>query len=240
MQRVESYHEAMLADRRKAIPGLSDPFGIPATARIVAESSKDPMHGKSPWKRGVVATVFWVGEEPTENNPTPNNRSAWDANWEQNFGGYDHPDQRSGWCPAAFTPRLNPFYVALPYNDVAPGGNHQPEAADVIPWFWREFRAPGISVCKGKWVAIHHDGRVCYAQWEDVGPFQTDHWQYVFGAEEPRANRNHSAGIDLSPAVRDFLQLRSGQRVEWRFVDDQEVPHGPWIDWTGDVGLPDF
>src|SRR5260370_17065361 len=36
------------------------------------------------------------------------------------------------------------------------------------------------SVCKEKWVAIRPGNRVCYAQWEDVGPFRTDHWQYVF------------------------------------------------------------
>ena len=141
-------------------------------------------------------------------------------------------------CPQGFTPQLNPFYVALPYNDVAKGGVHRPEASEVIPWFWEAYRGDGISVCKGRWVAIHHEGRVCYAQWEDVGPFEVDHWQYVFGNEAPRANRNKAAGIDLSPAVRDFLKLRSGAKVEWRFVEDREVPRGPWHDWSGGLALP--
>jgi hypothetical protein len=101
----------------------------------------------------------------------------------------------------------------------------------VIPWFWRDYRGDGISVCKDRWLAIHHVGRVCYAQWEDVGPFTVDHWQYVFGAEAPRPNRNGGAGIDLAPAVRDFLQLTSGATVEWRFVEEREVPRGPWRDW---------
>ena len=65
----------------------------------------------------------------------------------------------------------------------------------------------------------------------DVGPFEIDHWQYVFGNDSPRPNRNGGAGIDLSPAVRDFLQLRSGASVEWRFADDHEVPRGPWRNW---------
>jgi hypothetical protein len=236
--RLAGIHDRFLDNRREAFSSLSDPYGVPAPARVVAEPSRDRISADLPWKRNVVATVFWVGELPTENNPTPNTKSAWDQNWQENFGGYDQPERRDGWCPKGFTPALNPFYVALPYNDVAKGGVHRPEAAQVIPWFWENYRGDGISVCKGRWLAIHHQGRVCYAQWEDVGPFEVDHWQYVFGKESPRSNRNQSAGIDLSPAVRDFLDLRSGQKVEWRFVDDRQVPEGPWRDWSGELSLP--
>lgn len=233
-ERLAASHQELLEDRREALPALSDPFGIPAPARVVLERSTDAMRASSPWKRNVVATVFWVGELPSENNPTPNTQSAWDQNWQETYGGYDHPERRNGFLPADFSPSINPFYIALPYNDVAPGGVHRPEAPEVIPWFWENYRGDGISVCKGRWVAIHHAGRVCYAQWEDVGPFETDHWQYVFGNESPRPNRNQSAGIDISPAVRDFLKLRSGSKVEWRFVNDHEVPKGPWLSWTLD------
>lgn len=236
--RLSGVHERFLENRREALPALSDPYGIPSAARVVIESSRESMRDITPWKRNVAATVFWVGELPTENNPTPNNKSAWDQNWQENFGGYDQPDHRNGWAPAGFTPQLNPFYIALPYNDVAKGGVHRPEASEVIPWFWEDYRGDGISVCKGRWVAIHHAGRVCYAQWEDVGPFEVDHWQYVFGNESPRSNQNQSAGIDISPAVRDFLKIRSGERVEWRFMDEQQVPAGPWRNWTGRLALP--
>jgi hypothetical protein len=236
--RLAGVHEDFLENRREALPSLSDPYGVPAPARVVLEQSRDTIRPGMSWKRNVVATVFWVGELPTENNPTPNTVSAWDQNWQQNYGGYDEPDRRDGFLPAGFTPQLNPFYVALPYNDVAKGGVHRPEASEVIPWFWETYRGDGISVCKDRWVAIHYDGRVCYAQWEDVGPFEVDHWQYVFGNEAPRPNRNKSAGIDLSPAVRDFLGLRSGERVQWRFVDDRQVPRGPWRAWSNGPALP--
>jgi hypothetical protein len=236
--RLASIHERVLEDRREALPSLSDPFGVPQAARVVIERPQANFHGEAAWKRNVVSTVFWVGELPTENNPTPNTKSAWDQNWQANFGGYDQPDRREGYLPAGFIPALNPFYIALPYNDVAKGGVHRPEASQVIPWFWESYRGDGISVCKGRWVAIHRGGKVCFAQWEDVGPFEVDHWQYVFGKESPRANRNQSAGIDLSPAVRDFLNLRSGETVEWRFADDQEVPGGPWKNWSGLPALP--
>jgi hypothetical protein len=230
-ERLERLHEDLLDDRRAALPGLSDPFGVPPEARVVLEDPDEEFRRFRGWRGNVVATVFWVGEAPTENNPTPNYASAWDSNWTANFGGYDDPNRRDGYLPAGFTPKLNPFYVALPYNDIGKDWRHRPEASEVIPWFWRDYRGDGISVCKGRWVAIHKEGRVCYAQWEDVGPFQTDHWQYVFGGEEPRDNRNGGAGIDLSPAVRDYLQLRSGERVQWRFVEARDVPRGPWAGW---------
>lgn len=230
--RLSAAHSAFLENRRDALPEMSDPFGAPAAARVVIENPRDRFHSSEEWKRNVPATVFWVGELPSQHNPTPNTASAWDQNWDANFGGYDNPDRREGWLPAGFTPALNPFYIALPYNDVAKGGVHRPEASKVIPWFWESYRGDGISVCKDRWLAIHHKGRVCYAQWEDVGPFEVDHWQYVFGGESPRPNRNQAAGIDLSPAVRDFLKMKSGDTVEWRFVDDRQVPRGPWTDWA--------
>jgi len=235
-ERLDDLHGALLENRREALPGLSDPFGAPDRARLVVEDSAEATRLFRGWRSNVVGTVFWVGELPTQNNPVPNTASAWDMNWQANFGGYDHPERRKGYFPADFTPRQNPFYIALPYNDIGKNGRHREEASEVIPWFWRDYRGDGISVCKGRWIAIHREGKVCYAQWEDVGPFEVDHWQYVFGDESPRGNRNNAAGIDLSPAVRDYLGFRSGERVQWRFVEARDVPPGPWTGWDG--GLP--
>ena len=75
---------------------------------------------------------------------------------------------------------------------------------------------------------IHKGNRIAYAQWEDAGPFQTDHWQYVFGNERPKPNLNKGAGVDVSPAVRDYLGLKQTDVTDWRFVDFSEVPRGPW------------
>jgi hypothetical protein len=185
--------------------------------------------GRGVWKTNITTTVFWVGEEATVNNPVPNDKSAWDGGWRSSYGGYDNPNPgaRVNFAPHNFLPRQNPFYVALPYNDV--DDHHtRPEAAQVIPWFRSSFVRDGQSVCKGRWVAIRHGNRVCYAQWEDVGPFATDHWQYVFGNERPRPNRNHDAGLDVSPAVRDYLGLRGLDVCDWKFVDFFLIPSGPW------------
>ena len=125
-------------------------------------------------------------------------------------------------------PRQNPFYVALPYNDVE-GGHTKYEASQVIPWFKQAFVRDGQTVLKGRWLAIRHGNKVCYAQWEDCGPFRTDHWQYVFGNERPRPNLNQGAGLDVSPAVRDYLGLGNKDACDWKFAEFREVPSsGPW------------
>ena len=116
------------------------------------------------------------------------------------------PVAAADYIPINFVPRQNPFYCALPYNDVT-HGQFKPEAPLVIPWFRQAFVQQGHSVCKDRWVAIRNGNRVCYAQWEDCGPFRTDHYQYVFRNERPKPNLNHGAGLDVSPAVRDYLGL---------------------------------
>ncbi len=190
---------------------------------------KDPAYN---WRKGIVATIFWVGEEPRPGNPVGNDKSSWDPYWQQTFGGYDDPDRRDGYLPVGFYPLQSPFYVALPFNDIDPKTGLLREGADdYIPWFWEDYRGPGITVLNGRWIEIKFGHRICYAQWRDVGPFRTDDVDYVFGANRPLPNRNGNAGIDLSPAVRDMLGLRSGQKVDWRFVDVSEVTEGPWASW---------
>lgn len=212
---------------------------VPTGARqpMPAGVRRAPARSLYPWKTHITATVFWVGEQPTQNNPTPNCKSSWDMKWSENFGGYDNPAaEKRVAChttgqfrPAGFAPKLNPFYIALPYNDVMPGNRHKPEASRVIPWFHRFDPPPGRTVLKGRWVQLHFNGRSCYAQWEDCGPWVTDDWAYVFGDKRPKATQNNSAGIDISPAVRDYLGMQSHQKLHWRFVEDNQVPQGPWL-----------
>jgi hypothetical protein len=206
----------------------------PRISRPATKSAPRAGNSRShPWKNNIVTTVFWIGEQPTQNNPVPNDKSSWDVAWAKNYGGYDDPDQRNrrGYLPARFIPRQNPFYIALPYNDVT-RGRTKPEAPRVIPWFREAFVKPGKSVCKGRWVVVRYRGREAYAQWEDCGPFRTDHWQYVFGNQRPLPNLNQAAGLDISPAVRDYIGMRGGKDVtSWRFVEFREVPRGPWAQY---------
>lgn len=182
-----------------------------------------------PWKYNVFTTVFWIGERPTAHNPVPNSTSAFDSNWFRHFGGYDNPNPqaRRNFIPISFTPKQNPFYCALPFNDIS-RGHTKPEVKAVVPWYKETFVKSGQSILKGRWIAIHHNGRTCFAQWEDCGPFRTDHSGYVFGNERPRPNLNHGAGLDISPAVRDYLGMQKNEYCDWKFVDASAVPDGPW------------
>jgi hypothetical protein len=224
-------------------PGTAKPAAVP---RVVVPTGSRPttpvrpvapaVRGLYPWHLHITTTLFWIGEQPTENNPVPNCKSSWDQNWMTNYGGYDDPNPANRianhttgeFRPKAFVPKLNSFYVALPYNDVMSARQHKPEAARVIPWFGRLRPEPGESVCKGRWVQIYNGQRSCFAQWEDCGPWVTDDWEYVFGNKPPKTKQNGGAAIDLSPAIRDYLGLASGKRVHWRFVEAAEVPYGPW------------
>ncbi len=210
--------------RESAILRMEPQVVIPTASRTLSVS------GRYPWKTGIVTTTFWVGEEAAQNNPVHNHSSSWDISWAKNFGGYDNPSPaaRRNYIPAAFIPRQNPFYIALPYNDVT-RGTTKPEARVVIPWFKQAFVREGLSVCRDRWVAVRaSSGKVCYAQWSDCGPFRTDHWQYVFGNEKPKPNLNNGAGLDISPAVRDYLGLRGTDVTDWKFVDFADIPKGPW------------
>ncbi len=160
---------------------------------------QDSVRDSFPLHENITATVFWIGEKG-------NTSSSWDESWVENYGGIDDPFERNGWQPGGFLPNENPFYVALPFSE------------------------HGIreSICKNRWVEIRREGISCYAQWEDVGPFVTDDSAYVFGSKPPMNRNNNSAGIDVSPAVRDFLGMDGMATVSWRFVETGQVPAGPW------------
>ena len=48
-------------------------------------------------------------------------------------------------------------------------------------------------------------------------------------------NANHGAGIDVSPAVRDYLGLGPLGMVDWRFAEDVNVSTGPWALYTDPI-----
>lgn len=250
--RVEELENLMAQDSAELIS--SEENAVNAKSGLINRRLESPSH--YPWKTNILAKLFFVGE-PIDlgiKNSKPRghsfrSQSVWDKDWIGNYGGVDDPDpgKRRGYIPLAFVPRQNPFYVALPYNDVGEGAT-KPEAPRVIPWFRAAFVRAGRSVCKGRWVVIRHRGREAYAQWEDCGPFRTDHWQYVFanrrplpeGDNEPASaikiglsSIDSGPGICVSPAVRDYLGLDGTALCDWRFVEFREVPRGPW-DQYGD------
>ena len=101
--------------REQALAKVEPQVFVPTTSK--------PATRRFAWKAGIVTTVFWIGEKS-------NYKSSWDANWTSNYGGFDTPDSsaRRNYIPVAFIPHQNPFYCALPYNDVA-HGQFKPEGA---------------------------------------------------------------------------------------------------------------
>jgi hypothetical protein len=194
-----------------------------------------------PIHSNISTTWFYVGEPAdSDDRGIPNLQSAWDDHWQLHYGGVDSPRNRNGYLPAGFTPKQNPFYIALPYDDFTDKGSRKTDALDVVPWARQNAFGADDSYLKNRWVKISKDGRSVYAQWEDVGPFGEDDASYVFGLSKPKNILNDQAGLDVSPAVRDALSLSDLDTTDWQFVDAAQVPPGPWkttvttsqIDWN--------
>jgi hypothetical protein len=80
-------------------------------------------------------------------------------------------------------------------------------------------------------VQINQGDRTCYAQWEDVGPFEDDDFAFVFGSsKQPWNSFDAKAGLDVSPAVRQYLRMEHNGYTAWRFVEAADVPAGPWTE----------
>ncbi|HSX28341.1 MAG TPA: hypothetical protein VLF60_02730 [Candidatus Saccharimonadales bacterium] len=175
----------------------------------------------------ITTTFFWVGEPAdSENDYITNVASAWDDQWQQHFGGADTPQSRNGWWPAAFKPKENPFYIALPYNDFDAKGKRKASAQKCLPTAVQT--DANRSWCKNSWVMIRHNGQVVYAQWEDAGPLGEDDVDYVFGNSAFRNTWGAKAGLDVSPAVHDYLHLQDVDTTDWSLVPASKVPDGPW------------
>ncbi|MBK1790123.1 hypothetical protein [Persicirhabdus sediminis] len=226
-------HEQFVSDvQERNLAARFKVFEAPPKAREIAEEAQEWQDNEHPWRRGITADIFYIGQKPFRGKGKDYSKSAWDPNWQENYGGVDHPVFRKGYAPRDFIPKSNPFYIALPYNDLLANGARCPYAAEAVPWFWKVQHTEGKSVCQNRWVALHYRGKVCYAQWQDVGPYAEDDWAYVFKARYPALRLASSpAAIQVSPAVRDYLGMQKNSRISWKFIEEYEVIKGPWLDW---------
>jgi len=179
----------------------------------------------SPWK-SVMTTLFWVGEPADSDNAyITNTESYWDEKWEAHYGGIDDPNCRYGYGPCGFAAKENPFYFALPYGEYDDNGNLK-SAAKRVPWYGKDSQ----QLLKNRWIEVKHNGYICYAQWEDVGPNGEDDFSYVFGNTKPVNTFGEKAGLDSSPALWKCLHMSDNDVTSWAFVDASDVPSGPWKD----------
>ncbi len=171
-----------------------------------------------PWHHDVVATNFWVGQVISNAPDGSQKLSAYDDDWEANYGGCDGIVDTNDVCtfeprtatndyfPAQITPKQNPFYLDLPLSD---------------------------RNLKDRWVELRKGAATCYGQVEDAGPAVYDDTAYVLGNARPKNTRFNGAGLDVSPALNGCLGFTgrfdgASDRVDWRFVDAADLPPGPW------------
>ena len=103
--RAQSPYESS-ADFAKYAMKLREQALLKVEPQVFVPTTSRTSMTRFPWKTNIITTVFWIGEQPTENNPVPNTKSSWDANWRENYGGYDNPDPsaRRNYIPVAFVP----------------------------------------------------------------------------------------------------------------------------------------
>ena len=135
------------------------------------------------------------------------------------------------------TPRQNPFYLDLPFDDI-----NNPTAfaqrGSVVPWA----HEPGlsgragdrsVSFMKNRWVKISEATGSATARSRTPGRATTTTRRTSSAAttDGPKNSRYNGAGMDVSPALNGCLAFAdlngADDRVDWRFVDDADVPAGP-------------
>ena len=191
---------------------------VPALLVASCASGHSEPKAEHPWHDDIVATNFWVGQVISDAPDGSQKVSAYDDDWEANYGGCDGIVDKDGVCtfelrtaandyfPTQMTPKQNPFYLDLPLVD---------------------------RNLKDRWVELRKGAATCYGQVEDAGPAVYDDIAYVLGDARPKNTRFNGAGLDVSPALNGCLGFTgrvdgASDRVDWRFVDAADVPAGPW------------
>jgi len=220
-----------------------------ATALLAATPARGG-RAAYPWHTDIVATTFWVGEifDPDADDGSQV-ISTYDSDWVGSYGGCDgvlvdevcETEPRTAendFFPTSMTPLENPFYLDLPYDDVNDDIAFVIRGL-VVPWAQEEPYRDMLgdrsrSVMKNRWVELRRGDRVCFGQIEDAGPGTYHDAAYVFGHDDarPANDRYNGAGMDVSPAINGCLGFDEvngeDDRLDWRFVDEADVPEGPW------------
>jgi len=203
-----------------------------------------------PWHTDIISTTFWVGEvfDATASDGSQV-LSTYGGKWMESYGGCDgvviddgcETEARTAACdyfPLEMTPLENPFYLDLPFDDINDADAFA-RRDEVIPWAGESPYAENVgnrnfSYMKNRWVQLVKGDRVCHGQIQDAGSGEYNDAEYVFGHDDarPANSRYNGAGMDVSPALNGCLAFAdlNGQsdRVDWRFLEESEVPDGPW------------
>src|SRR5437868_15077677 len=80
---------------KKSDRASEDSFSLLQTTSAFPPGREDPPRHEEryPWKKEIVTTVCWIGEQPSGNNTVPNRSRSSVQNWTRSYGGCDNPDQ---------------------------------------------------------------------------------------------------------------------------------------------------
>ena len=209
--------------RAQALLKVEPQVFVPTTSRFSSS--------RYPWKTDIVTTVFWIGEHADrEQSRSESQEFLGLATGRAITAVTTAPIPHGGTTTSrsiSSRGRIR-FTVALPYNDVT-HGQFKPEARD---WSFRGFDRHSCS--RGIRFAKIAGSRSA----EAIGSATRN--GKIVGRSAPtisntfsrtnarRPNLNHGAGLDVSPAVRDYLGLRTDVLTDWQFVEVRDVPPGPW------------
>ncbi|MCK9475386.1 MAG: RlpA-like double-psi beta-barrel domain-containing protein [Candidatus Muirbacterium halophilum] len=155
----------------------------------------------------------------------------------------DEDDLSSGDSAWGEKTEINPYYYALPFNNVTFKMAYEKGFKIPLGWSYQLLSQP----VKNKWVEIinEKDGKYLYCQWEDVGPWFVEDFQYVFSAMNgvpeirPKTEENigeivnlydqyakqgifskmqtiecNGAGIDISPTAMEYLTGKRNGKIK--------------------------
>jgi hypothetical protein len=239
----------------RKLPKYPHHIGMRQLCRSPIKHYNIPIINAGTRPKSAIASTFYIHEPAGSSNAGISNvPTAWDDLASKDYGvpdgwgpinGVSGPTfKRRGLCPAAGIPKEGLAYVAIQvvdhdgriYKKAFPWVKY---AARFLPQL-RKFKdghfADWQSPFKNLWVEVHYHGLVAYGQVEDTGPSKfTDgraaDFPYVFGRARHTKNRyGLHAGIDLSPALTDYLGTDGGARVTWRIIPSDLVPNGWWKD----------
>ena len=179
----------------------------------------------------VSTTIFWIGEPASADNGfIANDDSAWDECWKERYGGIDDPVNRNGFFPAGFTPHDNPFYVALPYNDLDSNGDRRWNLASVVPWAKIATLPVTDSAVKNRWVKIIAGDADLLRAMGGRRPVQRERLALRVRTGAGRAIPSTAAPVSMSrpPCVTACRSPTASPRPTGASSRRPRCPHGPW------------
>lgn len=235
-QEVEVFLAVIIADTeqivyqdKKTIKNRSQPFSF---SEIEIDSMEAPVF----FELKLVADGKYLMSVDTADSPSVS------AGWRNNIvTTYFKGEGKNTW--GFSLEEGNQYFFALPYRDFYyfVDGDKEENLTDKDYY--------GVSDVKNRWIEIYYpeNASYVYAQWRDVGPWNYYDPHYVFEGERPYAEigidmgwlgyyrETNKAGLDISPEAMRYLtgqesheEPRGIIETNWRFIDENEVPDGPW------------